>query len=94
MRNSSLAACVVAAAILLAAPAATALNLSGVLNTKKGPKLEKLNSQEEREYIEKNNFANNYTIKVTTKNQDRFDRDGDGYLSGDELNDYLRKYER
>jgi Ni/Co efflux regulator RcnB len=93
MKNSLLVTCAVAAA-MLAAPAAMALSLSGVLNANKVPKLEKMSSQEEREYIEKNNLGNNYTVKVTTKNQDRFDRDGDGYLSGDELNDYLRKYER
>jgi|GEM_PF-5087745 hypothetical protein len=93
MKRSLPVACIVAAA-MLAAPAVMALNLSGVLNANKGPKLEKMSSQEEREYIERNNLSNNYTIKVTTKNQDRFDRDGDGYLSGDELNDYLRKYER
>jgi hypothetical protein len=53
-----------------------------------------MTKKEEAEYINEHNIRNNFAIKVTTKNQSKFDREGDGYLNDEELRDYLKKYDK
>ncbi len=46
---------------------------------------------EENRMIKEQKLYSYVTVKVTTTNQKKFDRDRDGYLSGNELQMYLRE---
>lgn len=81
-------------ALSIAMPEAGALGLSGILKENPNKSLPKMTKKEEAEYINTHNVRNNFTIKVTTKNQSKFDREGDGYLNDEELREYLEKYDK
>jgi hypothetical protein len=74
-------------------PAAHAVSMSGILKDNSNTSLMKFTKKEEGEYIRQNNIQNNFSVKVTTRNQRKIDRNHDGYLSGEELIKYLKKYE-
>ncbi|MFA5499500.1 MAG: hypothetical protein WC404_00295 [Candidatus Omnitrophota bacterium] len=76
------------------APEAGAVSISGILKENQNKSLPKMTKKEEAEYINEHNIRNNFSIKVTTKNQRKFDREGDGYLNDEELRDYLKKYDK
>lgn len=57
-------------------------------------KLVRYDKAEENRMIKEQKLYNYYTVKVTTTNQKKFDRDKDGYLSGTQLKKYLREYYR
>ncbi|MDD5010233.1 MAG: hypothetical protein PHC68_17750 [Syntrophorhabdaceae bacterium] len=76
------------------APEAGAVSISGILKENQNKSLPKMTKKEEAEYINEHNIRNNFAIKVTTKNQSKFDREGDGYLNDEELRDYLKKYDK
>ena len=56
--------------------------------------LVKYNKAEEGRMIREKKLYEFYVIKVTTRNQKKFDGDKDGYLSGKELKKYLAEYYR
>ena len=81
-------------ALSMAMPEAGAVSISGILKENQNKSLPKMTKKEEAEYINTHNVRNNFSIKVTTKNQSKFDREGDGYLNDEELREYLKKYDK
>ena len=75
----------------------SAPEISGRLNVNASQaygELTKYDRSGESRMIKKEKLYDFFSIKVTTTNQKKFDRDQDGYLSGRELQEYLRKYHR
>ena len=56
--------------------------------------LARQSSAEEGRMIREDKISNYVTVKVTTTNQKKFDSNHDGYLSGRELERYLKHYSR
>ena len=56
--------------------------------------LTKQGAAEESRMIKENQLDTYYSVKVTTTIQRRYDRNHDGYLTGNELQRYLRQYSR
>ena len=48
----------------------------------------------EKRMIVDNGWGCLYSVQVTTENQAKFDKDHDGYLTGSEMQNYLRTYNR
>jgi len=81
--------------ILLFLPSAySETEISGRLNVdtnQTNHQLIKRDRAGENRMIRENKLYDFYAIKVTTTNQKKFDRNGDGYLSGPEFKEYLAK---
>ena len=56
--------------------------------------LARQDSAEEGRMIRSDHLGSYFSIKVTTINQKRFDRNHDGYLTGNEVQRYLKHYSR
>ncbi len=56
--------------------------------------LARQSSAEEGRMIREQKFSTYYTVKVTTINQKKFDSDHNGYLTGRELQRYIKHYNR
>ena len=56
--------------------------------------LARQDSAEEGRMIRSNHLDSYFSLKITTINQKRFDKNHDGYLTGSELQRYLRHYSR
>jgi hypothetical protein len=82
-----------AAAIFLAVPQAHAVTMTGILKDNSNTGMKKFTKEEEKNYIRERGVKDDFSVQVTTKNQKKFDRNRDGYLSGRELEDYLKKYD-
>jgi hypothetical protein len=80
-------------AVLLAAPQAHAMTMTGILKDNSNTGIKKLTNEEEKNYIKECGIEDDFSVQVTTKNQKKFDRNRDGYLSGRELEEYLKKYD-
>ncbi|MDD5271005.1 MAG: hypothetical protein PHE80_07475, partial [Candidatus Omnitrophica bacterium] len=70
-----------------------AATMTGVLKDNSNTGMKKFTKEQERNYIKEYGLKDDFSIKVTTKNQKKFDRNRDGYLSGRELEEYLGKYD-
>jgi len=57
-------------------------------------KLLDLSDSDEMRMIRQNSLGSTVLLKVTTENQEKFDRNHNGYLTGRELQRYLRKYNK
>ena len=56
--------------------------------------LTKQGAAEESRMIKQNQLNTCYSVKVTTTIQKRYDRNQDGYLTGIELQKYLKQYSK
>jgi len=80
-------------AMMLACTNVYAATMTGVLKDNSNTGIKKLTKEEEKNYIRDCRIKDDFSVKVTTKNQKKFDRNRDGYLSGRELEEYLKKYD-
>ena len=83
--------------ILLAPCAYSQMEVSNRLNInipQSNTQLVKQGRGEESRMIKDKGLNSSFNVKVTTANQKRFDGNRDGYLSGKELQMYLREYYR
>jgi len=80
-------------AMVLACTNVYAASMTGILKDNSNAGIKRLTKEQEKNYIREYGLKDDFSIKVTTKNQKKFDRNRDGYLSGRELAEYLRKYD-
>lgn len=95
MRKIYLAALIIAALSCQFAYSGTEISRRLNINTPQTiQKLTRYNKAEENRMIREEALYEFFSVKVTTRNQKKFDSDRDGYLSGKELQEYLREYYR
>lgn len=80
-------------ALVFACTNVYAMTMTGVLKDNSNTNMKKYTKEEEKNYIRESGIKADFSVQVTTKNQKKFDRNRDGYLSGRELEEYLRKYD-